>query len=347
MKLCVVAFASPPKAVEISNVVNTASELITFLQQNLHIPEDEHFVLKSQTGKIIAIDEAISKYVTEGEIIYIEHQVVTSYFPDENFSTSKVNSQLRQSILHQFSREEQVNRIQLAACYRIFEMFGWTDTIYGHLTCRTMKHNEKFLINPFGLLYDEITASSLVRVDLQGNIDHHGIVPQFGINRAGYVIHSAIHEARKDIQCVMHCHFREGSAVTCLEKGLQYISQTSQILGAVTYHEYEGIAVSEEEKKRLQKDLGSSSKVLLLKNHGVVTLGSSIGEAFLLMYTLLEACKMQISAQSTKEPLNVVEESIQRKTQQIAASFNKEGFGLRELSAYMRRLDRIDPSYKL
>lgn len=207
------------------------------------------------------------------------------------------------------------------------------------------------MINPFGLLYSEITASSLIKVDLSGTILHHGSTGDtFGINRAGYVIHSAIHEARHDIKCVMHCHFIDGSGVSCTNEGLiTSLSQTSQIVGEIAYHEYEGIAVNESEKKRLVSDLGVA-KVLILRNHGLVTCGASIAEACFLMYNLVTACRIQTSATSNMirgpESIYPVNEEISKLTTKISNGFNAEGFGMRELCANMRILDRVDPGYR-
>jgi len=263
-------------------------------------------------------------------------------FFTDRYSTEHVKSLLNKSQLDQYSPEERLIRTELAACYRLFDLFGWTDTIYGHLTARVItEEKEHFLINPFGLHYSEITASSLVKVDLQGNIVDGGCTGDlFGINRAGYVIHSAVHEARSDVGCVMHMHFAPCVALSCIENAFsKTLSQTSGIVGDVAYHKAEGIAVNQEERVRLQKDLGSEKKVLILENHGVVTCGETVGEAFLFMFILAEACKIQVQASNLKGGIIPVEESIADKTYQIAHSFTKDGFGRKELCAYMRYLD--------
>jgi adducin len=277
------------------------------------------------------------------------------YYPVKQYSIENVGKILKNSILNEFSEQERQLRIELAACYRLFDMFGWTDTIYGHLTARVPLQNENpsnhhFLINAFGLLYHEVTASSLIKIDLNGEIIHKGCTGDlFGINRAGYIIHSAIHEARDDIKCVMHCHFAPSSAISCLTEGIiSELCQTCQILGDISYHDYEGIAVDKLERERLITDLGKKNKVLILRNHGVVTCGRTVAEAFFLMYTLAEAAKIQINALSASKgnPCLASKETT-RKTQEISANFNREGFGTRELCAYMRKLDAIDPSYRL
>jgi adducin len=274
------------------------------------------------------------------------------YYPNDKFSLSNVSSMLKKSVLNEFDDNEKKTRIELAACYRLFDRFGWTDTIYGHLTARVTNGDESyFLINPFGLLYDEITASSLVKVDLKGDIIHQGVIGDvYGINRAGYVIHSAIHEYRHDIQCVMHTHFAPSSALSCLNQGFNAeLSQTAQILGGISYHDYEGIAVDQAERERLAKSLGPTNQILILKNHGVVVCGRTIAEAFLRMYTLTEAAKIQVHAYSaaiSSDDVIPASEELANKTFQISSGFNKEGFGVRELCAYMRKLDSIDKSYR-
>eukprot|EP01080_Neovahlkampfia_damariscottae_P003387 gene3387-5932_t len=204
-----------------------------------------------------------------------------------------MDKKLSESILSDFSNEEKSTRIQLAACYRLFNKFGWDDTIYGHLTARIPNTNH-FLINPFGLLYNEITASSLVKVDLNGKIIHPGTTG-LSINGAGYVIHSAIHGNRSDIHSVFHCHQFHASAVSCSE--FIPISQTSHTIGAFSHHEYDGIFIDENLQKKLVEDLGNN-RIMILRNHGVVTCGSTISESFLLMYNLIEACKIQATASS-------------------------------------------------
>ncbi|KAG2379287.1 hypothetical protein C9374_007426 [Naegleria lovaniensis] len=275
-------------------------------------------------------------------------------FAFPKYSTENVSKLLSVSHLDQYSLEEQLVRTELAACYRLFDLFGWTDTIYGHLTARVVNGDkEHFLINPFGLHYSEITASSLVKVDINGEIVDPGSTGDlFGINRAGYVIHSAVHEARDDISCVMHMHYAPCAGLSCIENGfLKTLSQTSSIIGDVAYHKSEGIAVNAEERKRLQQDLGSKKKILVLENHGVVTCGESVGEAFLSMFILAEACKIQSEAVCMNNGMPngkmiQVDESIADKSFDIAHGFTKEGFGRKELCTYMRYLDYLFESGK-
>jgi len=165
------------------------------------------------------------------------------------------------STLSTRSQKEIELRVQLAGAYRLFDIFGWSDLIYNHLTVALDTQEKYFLINPFGLLFSEITASSLVTVDLEGNIIDSGSTT-FGINKAGYVIHSAIHKGREDITCVMHCHSTAGVGVACMKEGLMNMSQNSAIVGPVAYHDYEGLAVNLEERERLVTDLGPKLKVV-------------------------------------------------------------------------------------
>jgi adducin len=227
---------------------------------------------------------------------------------------------------------------------------GWTDTIYNHLTARATSDSHHFLINPFGLLYSEISASSLVKVDVDGTIIHPGVLEDFGINKAGYVIHSAIHEGRPDLKSVMHTHFREGAGISCTKDGLLPISQTSHTVGEITYHDYEGLAVNTEEKKRLVQDLGNNN-IMMLRNHGLITCGKTIPEAFMMMNQLIEASRIQTSATSAclngKESLIMPSDELMQLTKKLSGNFNKEGTGVKELCAYMRFLDKIDPSYRL
>jgi len=238
-------------------------------------------------------------------------------------------------------------RIMLAGAYRLFDIFGWTDLIYNHLTARVPGQENAFLINPFGLLFSEIKASSLIKIDIEGNVLDGGCT-SFGINQAGYVIHSAIHSARPDLQSVMHCHSTSGVAVAASKEGLLPISQNRAIIGHVTYHDYEGISVSLEERGRLVTDLGPTCKIMILRNHGLLSCGSTIPEAFFNMYMLNRACEMQVAALSVgKDNLRLLDKKYQDFTEKTAASFNPEGIGQKEFVALLRKLDSIDQSYKL
>lgn len=266
-------------------------------------------------------------------------------YPVSNLSLQSIDKRLKQSILDLIPEEEARLRIQLAALYRIFSKFGWTDMIYNHITVRIPNESE-FLINPFGLLYHEITASSLLKVNYNTDqVTGMSVVQDIlSPNRAGYVIHSAIHEARQDIHCIAHVHQHDVVAVSCDKRGLILSNQQALQLGPITYHDYEGIVVDENEKERLVKDLGEESKILILRNHGVLVCGQTIGEALLLMHYLIDSCKIQVM--QGRNDLILPSAQVAQKTYNIAKNFNKEGFGNKELSAYMRVLDREDPSYR-
>ena len=245
------------------------------------------------------------------------------------------------------SAEEWKLRCDLAACYRLVAAHGWSDPIFTHLTARLPGPDHHFLINPYGLAFDEITASSLVKIDLEGNkLDDS----EFPVNKAGFVIHSAIHKAREDIVCVMHTHTRAGVAISAQKQGLLPISQQSTIvLASLGYHDYEGIAVRPDEEPRLQASLGSN-KFLILRNHGLLTVGKSVPEAFLAMYTLEVSCQIQAMAQAGGAELNLLGESMIAVNAQVGNS-TIQGAAPIEISdlvwpSLLRRLDRIDPSYK-
>ncbi|MBY0409318.1 MAG: class II aldolase/adducin family protein [Burkholderiaceae bacterium] len=197
------------------------------------------------------------------------------------------------------SPEEWQLRCDLAACYRLVALYGWSDLVFTHISAKLPESvsgpEHQFLINPYGLMFDEITASSLVKVDMQCNKLHDSPFP---VNPAGFVIHSAVHEARHDAGCVLHTHTRAGVAVSAQQGGILPISQQSTfVLGSLAYHGYEGVAFRDEEKPRLQADLGTAN-YLMLRNHGLLTVGKTIADAFLHMYVFENTCRIQIDAQA-------------------------------------------------
>ena len=203
------------------------------------------------------------------------------------------------SLKGQVSPEEWQLRCDLAACYRLVALYGWSDLVFTHISAKLPESvsgpEHQFLINPYGLMFDEITASSLVKVDMQCNKLHD---TPFPVNPAGFVIHSAVHEARPDVGCVLHTHTRAGVAVSAQQCGVLPISQQSTfVLASLAYHAYEGVAFRDEEKPRLQADLGSAN-FLMLRNHGLLTCGKTIADAFLSMYTFENTCRIQIDAQA-------------------------------------------------
>jgi ribulose-5-phosphate 4-epimerase/fuculose-1-phosphate aldolase len=244
------------------------------------------------------------------------------------------------------SAQEWQLRCDLAAAYRLVAAHGWSDLIFTHLTARLPGPEHHFLINPYGLAFDEITASSLVKIDLEGNkLDDS----PFPVNKAGFVIHSAIHAAREDVVCVIHTHTRAGVAVSAQKGGLLPISQQSTIvLGSLGYHDYEGIAVRPDEQPRLQKNLGRN-KYLMLRNHGLLTVGRSVPDAFLAMYVFETACQIQATAQAGGE-LIMVSQEVQDLNTKVGSSTIDKGeqvdMGAFVWPSLLRKLERLDPGYK-
>lgn len=229
-------------------------------------------------------------------------------------------------------------RVDLAACYRLADRFGFSDIIWTHYTARVPGAADHFLINPFGWRFDEITASSLVKVDAAGNVIGGGAT-----NYTGFVIHSAIHMARPDVACVMHSHSRGGLGVGCLEEGLLPLIQDGlSFHGKVAYHDYEGLGVDLGERERLAASLGDAS-CLIMRNHGLMTVGRSIGEAFMLMHYLERACRVQMDVLATGRKFRVVPPAIAAKAAAQYADFPP---GTHEWPALIRLLDQKDPSYK-
>lgn len=243
----------------------------------------------------------------------------------------------------QVSAQEWQQRVDLAACYRLVAHYGWDDLVFTHISARVPGPEHHFLINPYGLLFEEITASSLVKVDLAG--DPVMDTPH-RINPAGYTIHSAIHEIREDAGCVLHLHTPAGVAVSCQKQGLLPISQNSLFpLTSLAYHDYEGIALNMDEKARLQDDLGDAHS-LILRNHGLLTLGKTVGDAFLAMFVLQRACQIQLLAQSGGSELITMNAAILAGSKaQIEAVTHNQG-GALAWPALLRKADRLDPSYR-
>ncbi|PLP98434.1 class II aldolase [Cupriavidus pauculus] len=215
--------------------------------------------------------------------------------------------------LHSMSSAEQQVREDLAAAYRLVALYGMDDSIYTHISARVPGTHDRFLINPFGTLFRDITASSLVCIDLDGNII--SAPPGCDVNPAGFTIHSAVHAARHDAACVLHTHTVAGVAVSSLACGLRPANQWAlQFHDRVAYHDFEGIALDLEERERLVADLGPQKRALILRNHGLLTLGRSVAEAFILMHNLERACRVQVAIQSTGQPEYVVPAEIRERT---------------------------------
>lgn len=241
--------------------------------------------------------------------------------------------------------EEWIIRQELAAAYRLAHHFGWDELIYNHITVEVPGEKGHFLTNPMGLRYDEVTASNLVKIDLDGQILSS---TAFGINRAGYVIHSAIHAARGDAQCVIHTHSRAGIAVAALEGGLQSLTQSGmQFHNRVAYHDYEGFNVNLEERKRLVESLGKR-QAMILRNHGLVTIGRSIGKAFQRMYFFEQACQTMLDVLSTGRPTALPPEEVLEATAKKWEEGTSDASANDDLEwkALLRLVDRLYPDYR-
>ena len=246
------------------------------------------------------------------------------------------------SVQAQVSAQEWQLRQDLAACYRLVAHYGWSDLVFTHISARIPGPDHHFLINPYGLMFDEITASSLVKVDQHCNKLNDS---PYSVNPAGFVIHSAIHEAREDAGCVLHTHTRAGVAVSAQKDGVLPLSQQSTfVLASLAYHDYEGVAFRPDEKPRLQADLGHAN-FMVLRNHGLLVVGKTIADAFLSMYTFEATCQIQLAAQSGGSALTHVDPRI---VSGVAESMRVQTGGLGGAfvwPALLRKLQRIDPGY--
>jgi ribulose-5-phosphate 4-epimerase/fuculose-1-phosphate aldolase len=249
-----------------------------------------------------------------------------------------------QSVQAQVSATEWQTRVDLAACYRLIALYGWDDLIFTHISAK-VPGSEDFLINPYGLMFEEVCASNLVKIDLAGNkLSDNG----FDINPAGYTIHSAVHEMRHDVNCVLHIHTAAGIAVSAQKAGLLPLSQQSLfVLSSLAYHGYEGVALNPDEKARLQADLGDKH-FMILPNHGLLTAGGSIADAFLMMFTLQRACEIQVLAQAGGSELISIPAPILSGAKAMLAGVMKSPHGMGGAlpwPALKRKLDRVMPGY--
>jgi ribulose-5-phosphate 4-epimerase/fuculose-1-phosphate aldolase len=241
------------------------------------------------------------------------------------------------------SPEEWQARVDLAAAYRLVADYGWDDLVFTHISARVPGPEHHFLINPYGMMFEEITASSLVKVDLEGRIVMDSA---YHINPAGFTIHSAVHAAREDALCVMHLHTDFGIAVSAQEQGLLPISQQSLfVLASLGYHDYEGLALNDEEKPRLVSDLGTKT-FLILRNHGLLTVGNTVADAFLSMFLLERACRIQILAQSGGGRLTPIAKEILAQIPAQEAVVTKGGPGKLVWPGLLRKLDRMNANYR-
>jgi ribulose-5-phosphate 4-epimerase/fuculose-1-phosphate aldolase len=241
------------------------------------------------------------------------------------------------SIRHEVTDEEWQARVDLAACYRLVDRFEMTDLIYNHITARIPGSDDHLLINLYGLLYKEITASSLVKIDLEGNIITKPHT-DYGINVSGYVIHGAIHRARPDVQCVLHTHTRAGMAVAAMACGLLPLSQTSiRFVGHIGYHDYEGPAIDVQERERIVADLGPHD-ALIMRNHGLLTCGATIQQAFNTMYQLEQSCRSQVDAMAARTELTMPGENVLAHTAHLYQPGSRRPYGVLEWPAMLRLL---------
>ena len=248
------------------------------------------------------------------------------------------------SIKNKVSADEWQTRVDLAACYRLVASYGWDDLVFTHITAKIQGVENQFLINPYGMMFNEITASSLVKIDLGGNkIDAENPFP---VNPAGFTIHSAIHAARHDARCVLHVHTPNGIAVSAQKCGVLPISQQSIfVLASLAYHDYEGVALNEAEKPRLVHDLGDKI-FFMLRNHGLLTVGETIADAFQAMYIFEATCMIQIRAQTGGGDLIPIPQPILEGAQQQAKLVTKGLGGNLAWPGLLRKLDRIDTSFR-
>lgn len=244
------------------------------------------------------------------------------------------------------SKAEWQMRKDLAACFRLVDLYGWSDLLATHLSARVPDADDQFLINPFGLTFDEMTASSMIKVDEDGNQLSKS---KYDINPAGFVIHSAVHMARPEVACVIHTHTQAGVGVATQKDGLLPLTQQSlAVLATTCYHEYEGIAFDLSERERLANDLGNNN-ILFLKNHGLLTVGNTVGEAFMWMYRAERACRFQLAFQQAGVEATPIPDEMQQVTMDRNRKANsKDGYrpiGQKEWPALLRKLDRENPGY--
>jgi ribulose-5-phosphate 4-epimerase/fuculose-1-phosphate aldolase len=261
----------------------------------------------------------------------------------EKMAIKNPGAQAIGSLEGKVSPEEWQLRVDLAATYRLVALHGWDDMIFTHISARVPGPDHHFLINPYGLLFEEITASSLVKIDLDGNKVQDTPYP---VNPAGFTIHSALHMNRDDAHCIIHLHTTDGVAVSAQADGLLPIDQHAMMIANdIAYHDYEGIALDLDERDRLVHDVGDKH-MMMLRNHGTLALGKSCPDAFLRMYYLERACSMQVRAMTGGAKLNWPNQGVPEKTAQQGGQAFEGLLGALAWPALLRKLDRIDPSYK-
>jgi ribulose-5-phosphate 4-epimerase/fuculose-1-phosphate aldolase len=250
--------------------------------------------------------------------------------------------QIHKPVREQVSQAEWQVRVNLAACYRLMAEYDMVEMIANHISARVPGEEGHFLINPFGMLYEEITASSLIKIDLDGNVLFNAT--DYGVNQAGYVIHSAVHSARHDVDCVIHTHTLAGMSVSAHKQGLLPLAQSAMRFGDIAYHDYEGPALELDERARLIKDLGDR-EAMILRNHGLLTVGASIPECFNNHYRLERACQLQVMTLSCGTEIQLPPDEVVQQTYAGFKSGVRRRHGLLEWPSLLRKLDRKDPGY--
>ena len=251
------------------------------------------------------------------------------------------------SIQDQVTPEEWQARVDLAACYRLVAHYGMSDMMANHITLRVPGEDHAFLTNPYGMMYEEMTASCLVKIDHDGEVIYK---PDFGalgygLNKPGFILHSAVHIARPEVNCVIHTHTPAGMAVSSLACGLLPINQTSMRFLNISYHDYMGVVLDLREQEVLVRDLGQS-EAMILRNHGLLTVGRSVGEAFNWMHRLELSCRAQVQAMSCNTLLQTVPQDVLQETYMNYQPQTRRPYGLMEWPALLRLLDRMDPSFR-
>jgi ribulose-5-phosphate 4-epimerase/fuculose-1-phosphate aldolase len=249
----------------------------------------------------------------------------------------------RSSEKRKFSAAETQKRVDLAAAYRLVHLFGMDEMIANHISARVPGKDGVFYINPYGMLYDQMHASCFVELDLDGNVVYNPT--EYGINQAGFVLHSAVHKARHDVDCVIHTHTLAGMAVSAMKCGLLPLAQTAMRFTDVAYHDYEGVALNLDEQARVVRDLGHR-EAMILRNHGLLVVGASIAEAFNNIFRLERACQLQVMALSCNTELSMPPKDLIEATNKLYLPGVRRRFGLLEWPALLKKLDSIDPSYR-
>jgi ribulose-5-phosphate 4-epimerase/fuculose-1-phosphate aldolase len=249
----------------------------------------------------------------------------------------------KRTVKKKFSAAEMQKRIDLAAAYRLVHLFGMDEMIANHISARVPGKDGVFYINPYGMLYDQMHASCFVELDLDGNVVYNPT--EYGINQAGFVLHSAVHKARHDVDCVIHTHTLAGMAVSAMKCGLLPLAQTAMRFTDVAYHDYEGVALNLDEQARVVRDLGMR-EAMILRNHGLLVVGASIAEAFNNIFRLERACQLQVTALSCNTELSMPPKDLIKATNKLYLPGVRRRFGLLEWPALLKKLDGLDPSYR-